>query len=67
MTAIQLTPGQQAIADRFHAAEKLERARQVVRENQRYGFPVTKQHADAIRAADFAYDLATRGWAVIER
>lgn len=46
-------------ADRFAAARALERARQVVRETTRYGFPVTRQHFDAVRAAESWYDQTT--------
>lgn len=70
MTTTQLNTVQWLVAARrFKAAQALERARQVVRENLRYGYPVTKQHGDAIHAAELAYDQATKlaGWVVITR
>ena len=45
---------------RQHAAENLERARQIAREADRYGL-ATKRHTDAVAAAEAAYDTATRG------
>lgn len=45
--------------NRVAAAQRLERARQVVRENTRYGLPVTKPHLDAIQKAERDYDQAT--------
>lgn len=69
-TAVDYTPAQRdAMARRLDAAENLERARQVIRENNRYGYPVTVAHREALHAADLAYDRETRlaGWPVIQR
>jgi len=46
-------------ADRYEAAIRLERARQVVRESTRYGLPVTRQHLAEVRAAEQIYEAAT--------
>lgn len=46
-------------SNRLDAALRLERARQIARENTRYGYPVTQQHVDAIHAAEHDYDQAT--------
>lgn len=67
MTTDQITPAQQAAIDRFRAAENLERARQIYRENDRYGIPLTTRDMQAVQAAELAYDRATLGWAVIGR
>ena len=48
-----------AAIDRFAAAVALERARQVIREHTRYGFPVTRQHLAAVQAAESWYDRTT--------
>jgi hypothetical protein len=62
------TPAQvDAMQRRQAAAEALERARQIVRENARYGVPVTNQHYDAVRAAERDYDQASNNWPVIQR
>jgi hypothetical protein len=56
----QYTPDQrEAMARRQRAAKRLEVARQVIRENHRYGYPVTQQHYEAVRAADIAYNRST--------
>jgi hypothetical protein len=61
-----MTPIQRAAAmRRFLAAEDLERARQVIRENQRYGYPISKPHGDAVHQAEQAYDEATRAAKVV--
>jgi hypothetical protein len=48
------------VADRYEAAIRLERARQVVRECGRYGLPVNAQHTAELHAAEAEYDAATR-------
>jgi hypothetical protein len=45
--------------DRYEAAIRLERARQVVRESTRYNFPVTSRHLAEVRAAEEIYEAAT--------
>lgn len=50
----------QRFADRFAAATRLERARQHIRESERYGFAVTNQLFAELRAAEAAYDSATK-------
>lgn len=47
-------------ADRLAAATRLERARQHVRECERYGFRVTNQLFAELQAAEKAYESATR-------
>lgn len=45
--------------NRYDAAIRLERARQIIRENCRYRFPVTAQHLDAVQVAEREYNVAT--------
>ena len=45
--------------NRYAAAVRLERARQIVRECLRYGFPVTATDVAEVNAAEIAYDKAT--------
>jgi hypothetical protein len=47
-------------AARLNAAVRLERARQHVRECERYGFRVTNQLFAELQAAEKAYESATR-------
>jgi hypothetical protein len=44
---------------RFEAACRMERARQIVRECKRYGYPVTPTDIHAVHDAERDYDLAT--------
>ena len=46
-------------ADRYEAAIRLERARLHIRENFRYGFPVTAVHLAEVQAAEREYASAT--------
>lgn len=51
--------------DRYEAAIRLERIRQQIRENARYGFPITNTHRIEVQEAEAEYDLATNvleGW-----
>ena len=45
--------------DRYEAAIRLERVRQQIRENLRYGFPTTNTHMIEMQAADREYVAAT--------
>lgn len=47
------------VFDRYEAAIRLERARKIVRENHRYGFPVTPTHLAEVHAAELEYAAAT--------
>ena len=47
------------IPDRYEAAIRLERIRQLMREYARYGYPLTVQHMAECRAAEAEYDAAT--------
>jgi len=49
-----------AMVDRYEAAIRLERARQLMREAVRYGFTVTEPMAAEIRNAEAEYDQATQ-------
>jgi hypothetical protein len=61
VSTLQLNTVQWLVAARrYRAAEGLERARQVIRENVRYGFPVTQPQTDAVRFAEHEYDQATK-------
>jgi hypothetical protein len=65
----QLSPAQrEALQRRYDAAQNLERAGQIAREAVRYGKP-SKQHADALNAAEVAYKRETilAGWVVVSR
>ena len=44
---------------RYEAAVWLERARQIVRECQRYGYPVTLTDVNEVHDAEKAYNAAT--------
>lgn len=45
--------------DRYEAAIRLERACQLIRESERYGFPVSQRQAAEAEQASAEYDLAT--------
>lgn len=45
--------------DRYEAAIRLERVRQQIRENLRYGFPITNTHMIEMQAAGREYVAAT--------
>ena len=47
------------VLNRVVAAQRLERARQIVREHTRYGYAVTQQHITAVHDAERDYELAT--------
>jgi hypothetical protein len=47
------------VLDRYEAAIRLERARQRIRENTRYGFPVTLAHRTEVKDAEREYAAAT--------
>lgn len=48
------------LINRYLAAIRLERARQIVRELIRYGYPVTVEQVREVRDAERAYLAATR-------
>ena len=52
--------------DRYEAAIRLERARQIVRENIRYGYPVTQLHTVEVHDAEHDYVRATNAIAAAE-
>lgn len=56
----QPTPAQRdAVTRRYQAAQAYERARQICRENSRYGL-ATWTDRDNVHAAEVAYDQATQ-------
>jgi hypothetical protein len=62
----QPTPAQRdAVARRYSAAQDLERARQICRENSRYGY-ATWRDRDNVHDADVAYDQATEQIRVVK-
>lgn len=54
------------LEDRYEAAIRLEKARQNIRESDRYGFPVTRTHRDEVHIAEAAYDEATAAVQALE-
>jgi hypothetical protein len=47
------------VEDRYEAAIRLEKARQLIRESGRYGFPITRAMNDSLHDAEAAYGRAT--------
>lgn len=47
------------LGDRYEAAIRLERIRQLMRESSRYGLVVTRAHRDELHTAEVEYNAAT--------
>lgn len=56
---IRLVTVEDLLIERYKAARRWERERQIVRELSRYGFPLGGRDAAAVHDAEAAYDFAT--------